>query len=218
MAGPAAHPRVGPSQALIATGPGDVRNITRGVAPTDPTPPPDEGGRGEQTAQFGRPRGGRIKNKLEQKKDRLQQACAMLNAQVLSYRDLEAFLARGEETGPPTLFQRTFSAEELAEHWQAIWQAKKPGSRHELHHQDDEDGDPPTGHDTIREAALAITLTSYGSPDDVITPQAHHDEPPTRNFTCVRRTVYGIVFAIVAWWTSRAQIHTHLGSSIPMTS
>ena len=133
----------------------------------------------------------------------------MLNARVLSYRDLEAFLARGEETGPPILFQRPFSAEEIAEHWQAIWQAKVLGRGHDLHHQDDEDGDPSIGLDTIREAALAITLISHGCPDDVITPQAHHDEPPTRNFTRVRRTVYGVVIAIAAWWTSRAQQDPH---------
>ena len=51
--------------------------------------------------------------------------------------------------------------------------------------------------------------TSYGGPDDVIIPQAHHDEPPTRNITCGRRSVYGIVIAIAAWWTSRAQQDTH---------
>ena len=91
------------------------------------------------------------------------------------------------------------------EHWQAIWQAKEPSHGHDEHHQDDV-ADSPTGDlDAIRDAALASTLTSHAGPDDLVTSQAHLNEPSPRNATRVRRTVHGVIIAITAWLTSRAQ-------------
>ena len=128
-----------------------------------------------------------------------------MNARVLSYRDLEAFIARGEAAGPPSPFQRPLTAEERKEHWQAIWQAKEPGHGHVEHYQDNA-ADSPTGDlEAIRDSAPASTLTSHAGPDDLITSQAHHSEPPPGNATRVRRTVHGVIITITAWLISRAQ-------------
>ena len=74
----------------------------------------------------------------------------MLNSRVPSYRDLEAFLARGEETDSPFLSRSPLSAEEITERRQAAWQNRLPYTGHCAHHQDNGDGDPPN--------TLAMTL------------------------------------------------------------
>ena len=82
----------------------------------------------------------------------------MLNAKVLPYRDLEAFLISGDGAESPNLPQRTRTAKALAGHWQAVWQATKPSSGHELRHGDEVD-DQRTGLDSISDAAPATTST-----------------------------------------------------------
>ena len=128
----------------------------------------------------------------------------MLKPRVLSYRDLEAFLARGEETDSPVLSRSPLSAKEITEHWQAVWRNRLPYTGHCAHHQDNGDGDPPSSFDTTGETALDVTLASYDGTDDIIAPQAHHDEPPTRQFTRARRVAYGVIATIAMWCTFRA--------------
>lgn len=147
------------SQPFIARRPGGIGHTTSGLVPSDHALLPNDGERGELTARVEHLKGKRIKNRLEQKKkDRLQQACVMLNAKVLPFRDLEAFLISGEGAGPPNLSQRTEAAKALAEHWQAVWQANKPSSGHELR-RDDEADDQRTALEPISEAAPATTST-----------------------------------------------------------